>query len=101
MALPAERAGRRGLVAAIDADGVVCGRAPKTITLRRVGNVGVSSRIDQDLALAQPRYQTENVGMAVAAGAFSKRPGFDDEVDVAAGHDGHVPTRSLIPFACV
>ena len=50
---PAERSGGGGLIAAINTNGVVGGRAAKPVAPARVTNVGVGSGVDEQLLAVQ------------------------------------------------
>ena len=95
---PAKRSGRDGLVAAVDPDGVVSGRAAKPIAPARVSDVGVRAGIDEQARAAAPDDQAESVGMAVAAALRSKRAGVEDDLYVRMGHADHTSVGKQARF---
>ena len=91
--VPAEGSGGNGLIAAIDAKCVMSGNAAKAVSLVRVGDVGIGARVDQDVAAGEAGGQAEDVGVAVASGAFSKGTGLNDDANAGRGHHGGAGVR--------
>jgi hypothetical protein len=83
---PAERTARNSLVPPIDAYRVVRARSAKPVAFGGVGHIGKCAGIDQNFPPAGARGQTENVGVAMAAGPFTERPCLDHQLNISGNH---------------
>src|SRR5262245_61723997 len=80
---PSKRSRRHALITAVHAHGVVRRRSAEPVPPPWVGDIGVGSRIDQDLAVTTPHDYAERIGVAVAGVPCSKRTGIHEDIDIA------------------
>lgn len=86
---PGEGVAGGGLIEAIDADGVVGGRAAKGGAESGVGDVGAGAGIDEYLFAGTGDGEAEGIGMAVAGAERAEGSGIAEDVKIGGGEGGH------------
>ena len=82
-----------GLIAAIDAQSVMRRGSPKALALHRLADVGVGSRIDQHIFVADAHNKAQRVRMAMPGRPRSERTRINHYMHRSGGHHRHSNIR--------
>src|ERR1700686_1238391 len=83
---PAERTGGRSLIEPVDPPRVMRPRSAKPVAPFWIADVGVGSRIDQNLVITRADHDAQGIGMAMASTPRPEWTGVDDRLIRARHH---------------